>query len=134
MVTASCARANATMCVPSNARARGRCARVGRAQRRAIVTSAARGARVEETTLAAASPASAGYVAVNGVNLAVDFEIHYETAFGERVCVLGNHEIMARRRRLARDGARVDGGTRVEDEHRVTGGWGLFLQVRRRAR
>ena len=50
--------------------------------------------RDEETQLAAASPASAGYVAVNGVNLAVDFEIHYETAFGERVCVLGNHEIM----------------------------------------
>ncbi len=94
MVTASCARANAMMRAPSNARARGRCARVGRAQRCAIACAAARDERVEETTLAAASPASAGYVAVNGVNLAVDFEIHYETAFGERVCVLGNHEIM----------------------------------------
>lgn len=89
MVTASCARANAMMRAPSSARARERCARGGRAQRRVIANAAARDERGEETTLAAA-----GYVAVNGVNLAVDFEIHYETAFGERVCVLGNHEIM----------------------------------------
>ena len=86
MVTASCARAIATMRVSSNARSVGRCARVGRAQRRTIVKSAASDDRDEETRLTAASPASAGYVAVNGVNLAVDFEIHYETAFGERVC------------------------------------------------
>ena len=93
MVTASCARANATMCVPSNARARGRCARGTRAEARDRDVGGERRARRGDDA-GRRLPASAGYVAVNGVNLAVDFEIHYETAFGERVCVLGNHEIM----------------------------------------
>ena len=92
MVTASCARANATMCVPSNARA-GDDARAWDARAEARDRESAARQRGGETA-GRRLPASAGYVAVNGVNLAVDFEIHYETAFGERVCVLGNHEIM----------------------------------------
>jgi len=73
-------------------------ARSRRARGRAITmisrASADGGEETETTALSTTSPVGANYVAVNGVKLTVDFEIHYETAFGERVCVLGNHENM----------------------------------------
>jgi len=48
----------------------------------------------EETALATTNPTDKKYVALNGVKLVVDFEMHYETKFGETVCVLGSHEAM----------------------------------------
>ena len=51
-------------------------------------------ATTAETALAATNPTDKKYVALNGVKLVVDFEMHYETKFGETVCVLGSHEAM----------------------------------------
>lgn len=51
-------------------------------------------ATTAETALAATNPTDKKYVAMNGVKLVVDFEMHYETKFGETVCVLGSHEAM----------------------------------------
>ena len=42
-------------------------------------------ATTAETALAATNPTDKKYVALNGVKLVVDFEMHYETKFGGTV-------------------------------------------------
>ena len=42
----------------------------------------------------ATTPTAKDYVAVNGVKLVVDFEVHYDTTFGEDVCIVGSHDAL----------------------------------------
>lgn len=49
------------------------------------------GGDVERSGLAI-TPTAKNYVALNGVTLVVDFEVPYDTAFGENLCMVGSHE------------------------------------------